>query len=153
MEHTCNPPKTDTELCQAIRKNIAYVQTFPPQRLMVMLQPSLLEASLSERMARFQYPIKDWMLNAVDIVHGGAISSVFDNGMAMLLRPYTGRDCRTVNLQVSYAAPITLAHGTITLHSKIQALSHRIAHLWAGAYVDGSDMPAATATAIFYMLK
>ena len=68
MEHPYNPPKTDQALCQAIQENIAYIQTFPPQRLMVMLQPSLLEASLAERTARFQYPIQDWMLNAVNIV-------------------------------------------------------------------------------------
>ena len=115
MEHTCNTPRTDEELCQAIRENIAYIQTFPSQRLMVMLQPSLLEASLAERTARFQYPIQDWMLNAVNIVHGGAISSIFDNGMALLLRRYTDRDCRTLNLQVSYAAPIPLDAGHVTL--------------------------------------
>ncbi len=153
MEHTCNTPRTDEELCQAIRENIAYIQTFPSQRLMVMLQPSLLEASVTERTVRLQYPIKDWMLNAADIVHGGAISSIFDNGMAMLLRPYTGRDCRTLNLQVSYAAPIPLDAGLVTLECKIQALSHRIAHMWAGAYINHDPMPAATATSIFYMLK
>lgn len=153
MEHTCNTPRTDEELCQAIQENIAYIQTFPPQRLMVMLQPSLLEASLAERTARFQYPIQDWMLNAVNIVHGGAISSIFDNGMALLLRRYTDRDCRTLNLQVSYAAPIPLDAGLVTLECKIQALSHRIAHMWAGAYMKDDAMPAATATAIFYMLK
>lgn len=153
MEHTCNTPRTDEELCQAIRENIAYIQTFPSQRLMVMLQPSLLEASVTERTVRLQYPIKDWMLNAADIVHGGAISSIFDNGMAMLLRPYTGRDCRTLNLQVSYAAPIPLDAGLVTLQCKIQALSHRVAHMWAGAYINHDPMPAATATSIFYMLK
>lgn len=153
MEHTCNTPRTDEELCQAIRENIAYIQSFPPQRLMVMLQPSLLEASVTERTVRLQYPIKDWMLNAADIVHGGAISSIFDNGMAMLLRPYTGRDCRTLNLQVSYAAPIPLDAGLVTLQCKIQALSHRVAHMWAGAYINHDPMPAATATSIFYMLK
>lgn len=153
MEHTCNTPRTDEELCQAIRENIAYIQTFPPQRLMVMLQPSLLEASLAERTARFQYPIQDWMLNAVNIVHGGAISSIFDNGMALLLRRYTDRDCRTLNLQVSYAAPIPLDAGLVTLECKIQALSHRVAHMWAGAYINHDPMPAATATSIFYMLK
>lgn len=153
MEHPYHPPKTDQALCQAIRENIAYIQTFPSQRLMVMLQPSLLEASVTERTVRLQYPIKDWMLNAADIVHGGAISSIFDNGMAMLLRPYTGRDCRTLNLQVSYAAPIPLDAGLVTLECKIQALSHRIAHMWAGAYINHDPMPAATATSIFYMLK
>ena len=153
MEHTCNPPRTDEALCQAIRQNIAYIQTFPPERLMVMLQPSLLEASLTERMARFQYPIQTWMLNAADIVHGGAISSIFDNGMALLLRQYTDRDCRTLNLQVSYAAPIPPDAGHVTLQCKIQTLSHRIAHMWAGAYIKEDATPAATATAIFYMLK
>lgn len=153
MEHPYNPPKTDQALCQAIQENIAYIQTFPPQRLMVMLQPSLLEASLAERTARFQYPIQDWMLNAVNIVHGGVISSIFDNGMALLLRRYTDRDCRTLNLQVSYAAPIPLKAGHVTLQCKIQALSHRVAHMWAGAYINHDPMPAATATSIFYMLK
>ena len=78
MEHPYNPPKTDQALCQAIQENIAYIQTFPPQRLMVMLQPSLLEASLAERTARFQYPIQDWMLNAVNIVHGGVIMAIME---------------------------------------------------------------------------
>ncbi len=152
MEQTQNMPKTNEEFEKAIRERIAEIAAFPPSRMEVQLVPELISADLTDKSAWFSFPVEDWMLNTVDTLHGGTTCFMFDMAMGILLRKYTYRDARTLELQVNYAAPLTLADGRVKVRCQITALSRKIAHFYAAAYGAG-DEPAATATGIFYLLS
>ena len=90
------------------------------------------------------------MLTAMRVLRLRMMNSM--ETLGILLRKYTYRDARTLELQVNYAAPLTLADGRVKVRCQITALSRKIAHFYAAAYGAG-DEPAATATGIFYLLS
>ena len=144
------PPQNDAELFDAIERRLALMHTEDPSRVMAMLGARIISVDFANRSARFEYPLANWMLNAEDILHGGVLSAIFDNSMGTLTRSFTAKSSRTLNLQVSFTAPIALCEGAVRVESRLTNVTNRFSHLFATAW-GAAGTPAATATAIFYL--
>lgn len=142
-------PHSDAELQATVQRLLDAVLAEYPDRIMAMLNPSIVSVNYNEREICFRFGLSPWMLNIVDILHGGVLSAMIDNSMGTFTRALTSRSTRTINLQVSYAAAVPPSAEQVDIYCRITALTNRFAHLFATAYALGET--AATATGIFYL--
>lgn len=146
------PPQNDTELRLALQQQLDAVQAGDPARIMAMLAPQLVCAGYAEREVQFQYPLSPWMLNAMDILHGGILSAMLDNSMGTFTRAFTAKSVVTLNLQLSYSAPVQPSSQWLHTRCRMTALTNRFAHLSATAWAEDGAI-AVTSTGVFYIIK
>lgn len=150
MNEAYTLPKSHAELQAALQRHLDAITAGNPNRIMAMLAPRLEAIDHAEREAHFQYGVAPWMLNAVSILHGGILSTMMDNSMGVFVRAFTGKSVLTLNLQVSFSAPVLPGTEWVNIRCRITSVTNRFAHLFATAWTEDGG-PAATATGIFYL--
>ncbi len=118
--------------------------------LSIMGEPTACDASRRE--AEFTFTPEPWMANPFGSVHGGTISTLFDNCMGYLcLAHYLPKmHTVTVNLQVNFLA-------VAPMDKKLKVICHidkkgkTLAYISAKLVPEGSEDPVATATSVYYI--
>ena len=142
------PPQNDVELNAALINNI----DSDPTRFVAMLAPQIVTASYAEREVHIKYSIAQWMLNSMDILHGGILSSMLDTSMGVFTRAFTASSAVTLNLQLSYSASIMPDSQWVHTVCKMTSMTNRFTHVSATAWAEEGKV-AATSTGVFYLIK
>ncbi len=89
--------------------------------------------------------------NGRDIVHGGMLATLLDEAMGQLAEAAAGVRCTTVELGVTYLAPVP-THGDITAEAKILRLGHSLVFAEATVF-DADGTAAARGQAVLKLLR
>lgn len=115
------------------------------------MSPWLVDCDPDEGWVELKYQVAEWMKNLRGSVHGGAVSSMFDNVMGGLAWCITGgKPCPTITLQTSYIRPLTVGtvvHARATLVNSGRTLTHTEAKMWME---EEEHRTLATATAVYH---
>ena len=112
------------------------------------LSPRFTACSAEGKSLSISYNAKDWMLNPNGTLHGGVLSTAVDIGMSVLARFLSKkRQVFTAQLSMNFLRTIR-QEDTYTVHVVADHVGRRsvIVHAWVS--VEGSEKPAATATAV-----
>ena len=106
--------------------------------------------SVGDGCARFELAVEAKHLNPNGTLHGGVIYSLADSAMGTALfdRLERGEQCATLEIKMSYLAPVT--GGTIAVDAVVVQRTKRIGVLEAKVFGDG-DRLVAMATGTFYI--
>ena len=106
--------------------------------------------SVGDGRARFELAVEAKHLNPNGTLHGGVIYSLADSAMGTALfdRLERGEQCATLEIKMSYLAPVT--GGTIAVDAVVVQRTKRIGVLEAKVFGDG-DRLVALATGTFYI--
>lgn len=94
--------------------------------------------------------VKDWMMNPVNILHGGVMAFLCDNTLGMASYLNQQRPGVTVDLNVRYHLPVT--SGVITGRGSVVSSGSRI-NSARGEVFDDAGRLVASATGTFYHVK
>ncbi len=94
-----------------------------------------------------QMPVEQWMEGGPGVIHGGILSSAFDDVMGMLPR-LIGPAAVTVHLQVDFLKPIPVGR-TLHIHASIMGKQRRKIYAEAVAHLGDPERPVAQAHAVF----
>lgn len=100
--------------------------------------------------ATFRFATEPWMCNLGGVVQGGIVSTLCDMGMGILSFVESGRYTPTVQLAVSFLAPVPL-NNTVLVRAHITRAGHRILHTNCEVLREDTGECCATATGIFYV--
>ncbi|MEA5060307.1 hypothetical protein SDC9_123084 [bioreactor metagenome] len=150
MNQACTPPRNDLELQAALQRQFDGIMSGDPRRIMYMLAPKLISVNYAGRESCVDYKMEPWMLNAVGILHGGVLSTMLDSTMGNFSRAFSAKSILTLNLQLSFSAPISPSEEWVHTQCRITSITNRFTHLIATAWAESGDT-AATATGIFYL--
>nr|WP_223205176.1 PaaI family thioesterase [Gordonia jinghuaiqii] len=92
-------------------------------------------------------PVEQWMEGGPGVIHGGILSSAFDDVMGMLPR-LIGPPGVTVHLQVDFLAPIPVGK-TLHIEASILGKQRRKIYAEAVAHLGDPDRPVARANGVF----
>lgn len=98
----------------------------------------------------FSFETTNWMGNPIKWLHGGIISTIFDNAMGSLATVISeGNFTPTVTLQVNYLRPVPL-EGNVYVLARVTKPGRSLIYTCAELYAEiDSDTPLATATAVY----
>ncbi len=94
-----------------------------------------------------QMPVEQWMEGGPGVIHGGILSSAFDDVMGMLPR-LLGPPGVTVHLQVDFLKPIPVGE-TLQIHAAILGKQRRKIYTEGLAHLGDPDRPVARANGVF----
>lgn len=94
-----------------------------------------------------QMPVEQWMEGGPGVIHGGILSTAFDDVMGMLPR-LIGPPGVTVHLQVDFAAPIPVGK-TLHIHATMLGRQRRKIYAEAVAHLGDPERPVAHARGVF----
>ena len=75
-------------------------------RMNTMCNPQLVRCDFEKKSLTLKYDVKDWMMNPLEVMHGGVVATVFDLTMGMLARLLYGRIMPTTQMAVTYLRPV-----------------------------------------------
>lgn len=106
--------------------------------------------SVGDGQARFELRVEAKHLNPNGVLHGGVIYSLADTAMgaALFSRLDPGEQCATLEIKMSYLAPVTA--GSIAADAAVVQRTKRIGVIEAKVFDDG-DRLIALATGTFYI--
>lgn len=114
-----------------------------------MLRPEFVECNYEEKTLTLSFPVVEWELNRVGVMHGGAITSTFDLTMGIMTRYFSDLNfAPTVTLETTFIRPVPL-HDHLIIKIKSNLAGKTLTHLYGEGFVKSSGKLAATARATF----
>ena len=119
-------------------------------RVCAALAAQLISSNAARSEAFFKVETAEWMGNPVHGLHGGAITTIFDNAMGSLLFSVSdGNFSPTASISVDFLRPLK-AGDTVYVKVRITKLGRSIAYLTGELFKDpDGDKPHATSTCIY----
>lgn len=118
-----------------------------------MLTPDFVSCSIKEKTYLSAYKTVEWMRNPNGTLHGGFMSSTFDNAMGVLANFYGKQSMtQTVSMQISYLSPGSIGE-RFMIRSRVLKAGRTMQYLNAEAWMEGKEEKlVATATGVYYTL-
>ncbi|RKQ35749.1 PaaI family thioesterase [Oceanobacillus halophilus] len=106
--------------------------------------------SFKEGSVKLKLPIRKYLLNANNTLHGGVHATMLDLIMGMTIRSATKTRCTTVNLNVTYLSSTT--EGTIFATGKILKQGYKLVSV-EGELVDEEGILLAKGVGTFKIIR
>ncbi|MDR2355241.1 MAG: PaaI family thioesterase [Clostridiales Family XIII bacterium] len=116
--------------------------------IVAMVHPDFVCCDADKRELTFAFSTTDWEMSPAGLLHGGILSTMFDISLGALISPYAGGFAPTIQLTVTFLAPVPLGE-TLHIHAKIVSLGKSVIHAEASAVVQGTGKLAATGKGIY----
>ncbi|WP_027399743.1 PaaI family thioesterase [Anaerovorax odorimutans] len=114
-----------------------------------LMEPKFIGCSYEDQSVSIGFPILEWELNRVGILHGGALGAMFDFTLGILTRFYAGLNFSpTISLETTFLKSIPFKDELI-VKGRVVYLGRNITHLYGEAYIKSSGKLAATAKASY----
>ena len=114
-----------------------------------MLQGKLVDCDPEKDLLIMEFPVLPWEGNRVGVMHGGAITAVFDLAMGNMARYYAQANwAPTIGIEVKFIRPINVGD-TLEISVHATATGKRITQLYAEAKSKESGKLTSTATAVY----
>lgn len=114
-----------------------------------MLESKLVDCDPDTNTLIMEFPVLPWEGNRVGVMHGGAITAVFDLAMGNMARYYAGANwAPTIGIEVKFVRPIQVGD-TLTITIRATATGKRVTQLYAEAVSQTTGKLASTATAVY----
>lgn len=119
-------------------------------RINALMKPKFIRCNEEDMTVTVEFPVLEWELNRVGVMHGGIISSTFDFTFGVLSRYFSELNFSpTISLETTYLKPVP-AEGILIITAKIIAIGRSITHLSAEGHIKSSGALAAVAKASYF---
>ena len=124
------------------------------ERVEVMMNPQFVKCNYDERTLTLAYDVEKWELNPQNVMHGGIITTAFDNTFGILSHFFSGKQyVTTVELAVHFHKPILLGD-RIEITVKASSIGKTIlSYTGECVVVNRENLLASTASTTFMVLK
>lgn len=137
-------------------KRTINIRTEQPGRLNDMLKIEFVECDAKDRTVTYEFPIFEWEMNPMDIMHGGITASMIDLSLGLLANcichQLGGFFSPTINMNINYLQPIYLSDKVI-IKAQLVSSGASILTLNGEARAKGSKHIAATASATYKVMR
>lgn len=137
----------------AIKNNLIKTIAADNNRVYSMMVPTFYSCDFNKKELTLSYHVLEWELNPNGIMHGGIITTAFDNTFGMLSRNLSGtNNITTVNIAVSFLKPVPLGT-TLLVTATANSVGRTIISMTATAVIKGSEVLVGTANSTFMILN
>ena len=136
-----------------IKEILSIISNSRDRRIDYLLKPCFVCCDESDVSLTLKYNVQDWQLNHFDTMHGGMISTLFDNCLGCLAH-YIGYNqlITTSSLTTNYLKPVP-ANSEVYIKASAVSVGKTLIHLRAEAYVGNNEKIVASSTGIFMIIK
>ncbi len=114
-----------------------------------MMKPEFVKCSFKEKTLTMAFPILEWEMNRVGVLHGGITASTFDYAMGLIARFFAGQSfAPTIQLETVFIRPISLGE-VFEITVKTNFSGRKLTYLYGEGYIKSSGKLAATATSSY----
>ena len=114
-----------------------------------MIRPEFIACSYENRTTDMAYPVRDWELNRYGRIHGGAVTAIMDNAMALMGMFFSSTGMTTtVSTELKFLRP-ALPGDRLRIHTEVVHLGRRLLHMRSTATSEKTGKPIATCAAVF----
>jgi uncharacterized protein (TIGR00369 family) len=118
--------------------------------LLNMLNPVFVDCDYSSKSVTVKYKAEKWNMNTGGSMHGGIISTAFDNCFGMLAHYFSKKMVTTVDLNVRFLKPVLLGDDLI-IKAKADHVGRTLISLSAESFSRG-NVKTAAASATFMVI-
>lgn len=119
-------------------------------RMNEMMRPEHVRTDFENGEIALAFPILEWELNRVDVLHGGITGAMFDFTFGVLVRSWLDLNfAPTIDLETTYIKSVP-ADEKLIIVGRIVSSGRNITHLYGEAFLEKSGMLAASAKASFF---
>lgn len=137
----------------ALRELVEAIGKMDTDRIDQLIKPEYISCDGSVPQLTFRYKVEDWELNHFESMHGGMISTIFDNSLGCLSHYIAGNGLVTTStLTTNYIKPIP-HNSSVLVTAKATNIGKTLIHLSGEAHLEGTNRLVATATAIYMFIK
>lgn len=123
------------------------------QNIMSIVKPKFCEVNGMEKSIVVEFCATKQLANPTGIIHGGAISTMFDNACGFLVTAMEqSMMITTTELYVSFVKAVQIG-SSIRIKTKLISSGHTLYRIYGELYTDDSEAIYATAQATYMVLK
>lgn len=114
-----------------------------PNRVNNMMKPTYVSVDVDKQVGIVEFPVLDWELNRVGILHGGIIFTMLDHAVGLTVSSLTGVWGPTIDLNISFLNQ-GKADSTVVAKTIVTKLGKRIAFVQGMLYEKDTERLIAT---------
>lgn len=144
--------KSKEEMDYLLKKNLKLILGNNKKRVENMMAVEFIGFSDDRKSLTLSFPVLEWELNPLGIMHGGIITAAFDNTYGSYTHCIAeNKFITTVNISTSFLKPVNLDDSLI-ITVKANSIGKTIISMTGEGYLKSSGILAATSSATFMIL-
>ena len=108
ISHTKNVTLMTPEFVEGCRKYFHDERLSNPGDVNSMMDPHYISCDYEEGTMTLRFEVKEWEINRVGVLHGGATSAMLDHAAGSAIFAFLGHWCPTVEMDVRFYSQVVL---------------------------------------------